>query len=113
MNEPISPDKNGREVMKMVLAGVLRPLKESCCVSSTLKMASRKAEQTAINNPTKGKYGLEDEAAIILYMASAGSNPKLTMSAKESSSLPIGEVSFIHRAVKPSKKSNTPAAHTK
>src|SRR5688500_14078738 len=41
----------GSEVMKIVLAGVFNPRKESRCVSSTLKIASRKAENTAMVNP--------------------------------------------------------------
>src|SRR5260221_2411374 len=102
MNDQMEPDKNESEVIKIVLAGVLRPLNESCCVSSTLKMASRKAEQTAIKKPTKGRYGLFEMAAIILYITKAGSKPKLTMSANESSSLPICVVTFNHRAAKPS-----------
>ena len=42
------PDSNGKEVMKSVLAGVFRPLKESVWVSSTLNIAKRSAAKTAI-----------------------------------------------------------------
>jgi len=113
MNAPIEPDKNGRDVINMELAGVFNPLKESCCVSSTLKIARRNAEQIAIKKATKGIYGLDEDASIILYMTNDGSNPKLTMSASESSSLPIGDDTLRNRAAKPSKKSNTPAVQTK
>ena len=37
--------------MKSALAGVGKPLKESDCVSSKLKIANRNAEATAINKP--------------------------------------------------------------
>ena len=42
----------GNDVIKSVLEGVFKPLKESVCVSSTLKIANRKAEKTAMMNPT-------------------------------------------------------------
>ena len=43
---------NGNDVMKSVFEGVLSPLKESVCVSSTLKIAKRSAANAAIINPT-------------------------------------------------------------
>ncbi len=111
--EPIEPDRNVSEVINIEFAGVFNPLNESCCVSSTLKMARRKAEQMAIKKPIKGRYGLVDDASIILYMTKEGNNPKLIMSANESNSLPMGDATLSHRAAKPSKKSNAPAAQTK
>src|SRR6478735_794994 len=111
--DPIEPETNGSDVIKIELAGVFNPLKESCCVSSTLKIARRKAEQIAIKKAIKGRYGLDEDASIILYMTKEGNKPKLTMSASESSSLPIGDDTFRNRAAKPSKKSNTPAVQTK
>src|SRR6478609_4119096 len=89
--DPIEPERNGSDVINIELAGVFNPLKESCWVSSTLKIARRNAEQIAIKKATKGRYGLDEDASIILYMTNDGSNPKLTMSASESSSLPIGD----------------------
>jgi hypothetical protein len=46
-------------------------------------------------------------------MVIAGNTPKLTMSASESSSFPIEDDTFNILAAKPSKKSNTQAAHIK
>src|SRR5688572_12644874 len=46
-------------------------------------------------------------------MTTDGSNPKLTISASESNSLPMGEPTFNILAAKPSKKSKAPAIHTK
>src|SRR6478752_8871700 len=107
MKDPMDPDKNGSDVINIELAGVFSPLKESCCVSSTLKIARRRAEQIAIKKATKGRYGLDEDASIILYMTREGNKPKLIMSANESSSLPIGDDTLRNRAAKPSKKSNT------
>ena len=107
------PVNKGKEVINKVLEGVFNPLNESDCVSSTLKMARRKAAQTAIKNPTYGSQSTGDTGTNILYITNAGSKPKLTMSASESSSLPIGEFTFSQRAAKPSKKSKTAAAQTK
>jgi hypothetical protein len=77
-----------------------------------LKMASRMAEQTAIKMAMYGKYALSDFSAISVNMKSEGKTPKLTTSARESSSLPMGELTFNARATKPSRKSNTQAAQT-
>jgi hypothetical protein len=46
-------------------------------------------------------------------MIEAGATPKLTTSAKESSSFPIAEYAFSQRAAKPSKKSKTEATRMK
>jgi hypothetical protein len=50
-HEPTAGATNGNEVMNNVFAGVFKPLKESVCVSSMLKIASRSAENTAIMKP--------------------------------------------------------------
>ena len=46
---------------------------------------------------------------IILYIINPGTTPKVTMSASESRSFPIGELTPNKRAAKPSKKSNIAA----
>ena len=51
-----------------------------------------------------------NDNSICLYRIIAGATPKLTISANESSSLPMSEYDFKARAVKPSKKSNVIAA---
>ncbi len=107
------PLNNGSEVMNNVFDGVFNPLNESLCVSSTLKIAKRRAAPTAIKKATNGIQSLLLTPNNILYMTREGSNPKLTISAKESSSLPIGELTLSIRAAKPSKKSNIAATHTK
>ena len=76
-------------------------------------MASLNAEHTAISNAMYGRYPGRESVDSILYINKEGSAPKLTMSAIESSSLPIGEDTFNMRAAKPSKKSNRHAAQTK
>lgn len=48
-----------------------------------------------------------------LYITIPGTTPKVTMSAKESKSFPIGELTPSKRAAKPSKKSSTAAIPTK
>ena len=49
--EPMVAGSNGNEVMKMVFAGVFRPINDSVCLVSILKMASLRAEKTAMLNP--------------------------------------------------------------
>src|SRR5260370_23610645 len=58
INAPILPVTNGSAVIKMVLSGVFKTLNESCCVSSTLKIARRSAEHNAIINPPYIQYYL-------------------------------------------------------
>ena len=105
--------KNGRDVIKNVFAGVGRPLKESDCVSSRLKIANRKAEQTAMSIAMYGTYENGDSSDKAVYINNAGTIPKLTMSASESNSLPSGDEIFSHLAANPSKKSKIPATQTK
>jgi len=99
--------------IKSAFAGVGKPLKESLWVSSILKMANRNAENAAIAKARKGSHSDVVELPMSLYMTTAGNTPKLTMSASESSSLPIGEETFKRRAANPSKKSKSPASQIK
>src|SRR5260370_288603 len=87
----LSTIKKINDVIKILLAGVFNPLKWSCCVSSMLKTAKRRAEHTAIRKAKYGSHSWADTAAIILYITSDGNNPKLTISASESSSLPMAD----------------------
>ncbi len=99
--------------IKIAFAGVGNPLKESLWVSSRLKIANRKAEKVAIAKAIKGSHSDSLAFPMSLYMTTAGNTPKLTMSASESSSFPIGEETFKSRAANPSKKSQRPASQIK
>ena len=108
----IQPVCRGNAVISNALAGVGNPLKESVCVSSMLKIAKRSAEKIAIENERKGKMS---PASVFqnLYITTAGNNPKLITSARESNSFPIGEETFRDLAANPSMKSKPAAAQTK
>src|SRR5690606_30121048 len=59
--------------------------------------------------PRYATYGLSGRALVSsTYQMAPGTNPKLTTSANESNSLPIGDLTFSARATRPSKKSKTP-----
>jgi hypothetical protein len=86
-------------------------------------MARRKAAHTGIRTGTiivsvvlrPSERAIVDpyadkESLSILYIISAGATPKLTTSARLSSSLPISEYAFSNLAEKPSRKSNIIAA---
>ncbi len=104
--------RNTSAVINKALAGVGTPMNESCCFSSMLNLAKRKAENAANKNETYGSIELVEAAESKVYITIVGNTPKLTMSARESNSLPIGEETLSIRAAKPSKKSNTQASHT-
>ena len=93
----------------MAAAGVGSPMNELCCRSSILNFASLKADIIARKRGTKQTSDLE-----LLNMVSnsitEGSTPKLTISARESSSLPRPELALSILAANPSKKSKTAAA---
>ena len=99
------------EQMNRAAAGVGMPMKDSACLSSTLNLARRRAEQSTIS---KGHSEMTEiypcTGSRILYRIIAGASPKLVRSAKESSSLPIAEYAFRSLAANPSQKSKTAAA---
>lgn len=109
----------GIAAISIALAGVAKPKKDSVCFSSMLNFANLNAEKSAIKKAesiiTTSNNGNEKENCFTCklcfnswYKIIDGANPKLTISASESSSLPSREVTFRVRAAKPSKKSKTP-----
>jgi hypothetical protein len=111
------------EITARALAGVGSPLKVVACVVSRLNIASRKAAQTGMiagiiskSNALKIsifpgiKVPVESESQSILYNIIPGATPKLTTSARLSSSFPIAEYDFSNLAEKPSRKSKIIAA---
>lgn len=105
--------KKTNEVRNIAFAGVGNPINESVCLVSTLNLAKRNADKTAIMRAMYASQLMSEEESIQRYMTNAGNTPKLTMSASESSSLPIDDDTFKSLAVNPSKKSNTQAAQIK
>ncbi len=103
--------RDGIPQINKACAGVGTPMKESLWRVSILNFANRMAEKTASNKPIHD-HSPSPEVLNIFFIAMAGSTPKVTMSASESSSLPIGWETFSHRALKPSRKSKTQAAQT-
>ena len=102
---------DGMPQMKRPCAGVGTPMNESLWRVSILNLAKRRAAKTISNNPIHDQA--PNPAAVNkFFMTIPGNTPKLTMSARESSSLPMGLDTFNMRAAKPSKKSNTHAVHT-
>ena len=93
------------------------PRKEVVCVSSTLNLAKRMAENTGNRNARHGKIlipskltdGKSKERIISQYIMNPGATPEETTSESESKSAPIGEWALSSRAAKPSKKSKRPA----
>jgi hypothetical protein len=102
---------DGNPQIKSAWAGVGTPMNASLCRVSILNLANRMAAKTGNAKPIHDHTPLP-EAAKRFFIMTPGSTPKLTMSASESSSLPIGLDTFNRRAVKPSKKSKMQAAHT-
>lgn len=105
------------------LAGEANPLKDSFWLSSILNLARRIAAEIAIIAGTARVVisptvvvGPPEKTVVpviedrIVYTTTAGATPKLTTSARESRSLPMGENAFNNLAEKPSKKSKTMAA---
>lgn len=94
------------------------PIKDNDCLVSLLNLASLKAEKTGIakGKPSKieGIGVFKVKVASINSMAiKAGNTPKVTISAKESKSFPIGELAFNNLAANPSRKSNKQAKKIK
>ena len=59
---------NGKLKKNKALAGVGKPIKESVCRSSILKLAKRKQAPKVITNPIKGTYTLSVIMANIEYI---------------------------------------------
>ncbi|HNQ00575.1 MAG TPA: hypothetical protein PKK99_16045, partial [Bacteroidia bacterium] len=92
---------NGNDTTKSVFAGVGSPINEVLCLVSMLNFASLRAEKTVITNGKNCRICLKLLDSMIvdkldicnnLNTINPGTNPKLTASANESSSFPIGEV---------------------
>ena len=98
--------------MNSALAGVGSPMNESVCRVSILNFASLSAENMVRKNAVYGSTLLGEIVLISWNITMPGRTPKLTMSASESSSLPIGELALSILAEKPSRKSKTQAAQT-
>lgn len=108
------------EVQNMAWAGTGSPINDDFCRASVLNFASRKAEKTGIANEHSIKILIRGGVLHCVEVARSfkkqnsimpGATPKLTMSARESRSLPIGEQAFSSRAAKPSAKSKSAAAN--
>lgn len=98
----------GNDSTKNVFIGVLSPIKSWLCRSSTLNFANRSAENTVTKKP---KYGRKTRLLLsfnIIKKTTPGTKPKLTISAKESNSFPIVDLTCSARAAIPSKKSHIP-----
>jgi len=106
------------ETTANAFAGVGKPLNEVVCESSMLNFASRSAAQTGITagsrriNIAPDPIVSENQVPFVAreefrswYKIIAGATPKLTTSARESSSLPISEYAFRSLAESPSRKS--------
>lgn len=94
------------EAHSKALAGVGRPIKLTLCRVSRLNLARRSAEKAAIKYAVKGRYAamagmvsgqLAGQVVAVSSSRSmantmvAGAMPKVMSSARESSSLPMGE----------------------
>ena len=86
------------------------PINVVVCLVSILNFASLKAENNAKEKVTYETTS-KDPPLIILKRIKEGRTPNVTISARESNSLPIGELTFSNLALKPSKKSKTAAIH--
>ena len=102
------------EPQNSALAGVGTPMKEVVWRSSRLNFASLRAEKAAMMKATygnQGRKGSRNSGYSITKSCEntmvAGATPKVTSSASESSSLPIGDETCSKRALMPSKKSKT------
>jgi hypothetical protein len=102
--------KNIREDINKALAGVGRPIKFSSCLESTLNFAKRNAENTAIKKAMNGSHSIFVFSPIMKNSSRAGKTPNDTISANESSSLPIADFTFNNLADIPSPKSKIKAS---
>ncbi len=108
---------SGSDAMSNPAAGIGTPLKPYCCVLSRLNLAKRYAPAAAINNDgTSHSIETSRPSSCFAklsrknwYTISDGATPKLTISARESSCLPISDVALKSLATKPSRKSTTAA----
>jgi len=92
-------------------AGVGTPINESLWRASILNFARRMADKTVNARPIHD-HAPAPEAVNKFFIKIPGNTPKLTISASESSSLPMELDTFNILALKPSKKSNTQADQT-
>ena len=119
LQEPVADDTATMSAdQKMACAGTGRPKKEVVWRVSILNFAKRSAEKMGITNADSSRSlhihdsfhdKLYSSWSIKLKSIIPGATPKLTISARESSSFPMGEYAFNMRAAKPSVKSNTAA----
>jgi hypothetical protein len=111
------------EITAMAFAGIGNPLNDVACVESRLNIARRIAPKTGIiagiiinkatSNPGEFKSTgplVDNDLLRSWYIINAGATPKLTTSARLSSSLPIEECALSKRAENPSRKSKIIAA---
>jgi hypothetical protein len=111
------------EITARAFAGIGKPLNVFVCVESKLNIASRIAPHTGIIegiNINNIAFMLSEFISIgpfndmdslrRRYIIIPGATPKLTMSARLSSSFPIAEYALSNLADKPSRKSNIIAA---
>ena len=110
-------------MIEIAPAGVGIPINELVWRVSILNLAKRSAENMAITKEEstivnsfalscermKLSFSPNSEMRINLNMIIVGATPKLTISANESSSLPISELALSKRAAKPSEKSKMAA----
>jgi len=90
------------------LAGVANPLNDDDCSGSLLNLASLSAEAAGMMTATaKAFSSVMPPAVRRLNTMEPGATPKVTMSARLSSSFPRAEYAFSTLAAKPSEKSNT------
>ena len=84
---------NGKLVINKAFAGVGNPIKEFDCLVSILNFANRMAEKTGIVKAIQTKQALFNVkvACIKMNIIAPGATPNVTMSANESSCLPISE----------------------
>ena len=75
----------------MAAVGVATPMKSELWRSSTLNLASRSALITARNTGMTSVQLSTPFSCMVPMSMTDGRTPKLTMSARESSSLPMGE----------------------
>ena len=103
--------KDGIPQINKACAGVGTPMNESFCRISILNFAKRMAAKTDNDKPS------HDHCPAPVFINKflikiPGNTPKLTTSAKESNSFPIGLETFNILALAPSRKSKTQAAQT-
>lgn len=112
--------KRNRKTTTRADAGVGSPLKWLFCVVSRLNVARRSAEKAGIKKGQARRIHwrkvadpgwkrgscLMNSFSIKRNMKIPGATPKLTTSARESSSFPRSEYALSRRATRPSRKSN-------